>query len=261
MPNLLCAKTKPRLVVVSPFLDKRHGTERRVAEWISRLTGDFDIHVYSQRVEDIDLSNITWHRVPRLPGPHLLNYIWWFAGNHARRSWDRRFRGIRADLVFSPGINCLDADVVSVHVVFAEYLKQFVQELRFSRQPVSRWPQILHRTLYYRLVTLIERWVYRNPETVLILIARRTAAELERALRAPEAVSSNLSRTRSRNLQSGAALRCASKARKELGYSDRRFVLLLIGNHWAIKVFRFFSKPWNQSRIADRSPGRWPRES
>lgn len=235
MPNLLCAKTKPRLVVVSPFLDKRHGTERRVAEWISRLTGDFDIHVYSQRVEDIDLSNITWHRVPRLPGPHLLNYIWWFAGNHARRSWDRRFRGIRADLVFSPGINCLDADVVSVHVVFAEYLKQFVQELRFSRQPVSRWPQILHRTLYYRLVTLIERWVYRNPETVLILIARRTAAELERhyGRQKPSPVIYLGLDHEIFNPERRASLR--DKARTELGYSDRRFVLLLIGNHWSNK--------------------------
>lgn len=94
---------KPRLAVVSPFLDKRHGTERRVVEWISRFTEAFEVHVYSQRVEDLDLAEITWHRIPKLPGPHLFNFLWWFAANHLWRAWDRTFRGLRYDLIFSPG--------------------------------------------------------------------------------------------------------------------------------------------------------------
>lgn len=57
---------KPVLAVVSPFLDTRHGTERLVQEWISRLTNDFDVHIYSQRVEDMDLGKLTWHRVPEI---------------------------------------------------------------------------------------------------------------------------------------------------------------------------------------------------
>ena len=61
-------KGKPRLAVVSPFLDKRHGTERRVVEWVSRLADAFEIHVYSQRVDDLNLSKITWHRIPKLRG-------------------------------------------------------------------------------------------------------------------------------------------------------------------------------------------------
>lgn len=176
----MCAKIKPRLSVVSPFVDKRHGTERRVAEWISRLADDFDIHVYSQRVDDIDRSTITWHRIPKLPGPHLLNYIWWFAANHAWRAWNRRFRGIRADLLFSPGINCLDADVLSVHVVFAEYLRRFADELKLSRHSIGLWPQLVHRKLYYRVIALLEGRVYRNQDTVLFLIAQKTGSELER---------------------------------------------------------------------------------
>jgi hypothetical protein len=49
-------KPKPRLAVVSPFLDKRHGSERITVEWLSHLPDEFDIHVYSQRVEDFDES-------------------------------------------------------------------------------------------------------------------------------------------------------------------------------------------------------------
>src|SRR5207245_1497396 len=71
------AMPKCQLAVVSPFIDKRHGTERRVAECISRLADQYEIHVYSMRVEDMDLSKIVWHRIPLLPGPHLFNYLWW----------------------------------------------------------------------------------------------------------------------------------------------------------------------------------------
>ena len=116
---------RPRLAVVSPFVDKRHGTERRVAEWISQLAATYDIHIYSQNVQDLDLTRVTWHRIPKLPGPHLVNYLWWFAANHIWRAWDSRFRNLRPDLVYSPGINCLDADVMSVHIVFAQYVEAF----------------------------------------------------------------------------------------------------------------------------------------
>ena len=63
--------SRPRIAIVPPFVDKRHGTERCVAEQIERLALDYDIHLFSSRVEDVDLSRITWHRVPELPGPQL----------------------------------------------------------------------------------------------------------------------------------------------------------------------------------------------
>ena len=86
---------KPRLAVVSPSLDKRHGTERLVVEWISRLAPAFEIHIYSQAVADVDLSLATWHRIPKIPGPHILNYLWWFAANRLWRAWDSHFRNLR----------------------------------------------------------------------------------------------------------------------------------------------------------------------
>ena len=123
------ATKKARLAVVSPFLDKSHGTERIAVEWIAQIVGDFDIHVYSQRVEDLDLSTITWHRIPKLPGPHIFNFIWWFAANHLWRAWDRRVKNLGYDLVYSPGVNCFGADAVSVHIVFAEFLRRVRPEL------------------------------------------------------------------------------------------------------------------------------------
>jgi hypothetical protein len=40
--------------VVSAFLDKKHGSERIIVEWPSHLSDEFEIHVYSQQVEDFD---------------------------------------------------------------------------------------------------------------------------------------------------------------------------------------------------------------
>jgi glycosyltransferase involved in cell wall biosynthesis len=229
---------KPRLAVVSPFLDKSYGTERIVVEWISRLADTYEIHVYSQCVEDLDLSKITWHRIPKLPGPHLFNYLWWFAANHLRRVWDRRIRGLHYDLVFSPGVNCVDADVISVHIVFAEFLRGVRPELKLMKNPVWTWPRLLHRRLYYQLVIFLEHRVYTNPETVLILIARKTAADLDRFYgrreRCPvlylgldHAVFNPARR---------AALR--DDARKQLGMTADRFALLMVGNDWRKKGIR-----------------------
>ncbi|HEX5425418.1 MAG TPA: hypothetical protein VFW94_17850, partial [Candidatus Acidoferrales bacterium] len=224
---------KPRLAVVSPFLDKSHGTERRVSEWISGVADHFEIHVYSQRIADIDPAKIIWHKIPKLPGPHLLNYIWWLFANHAWRAWDRRFRGICADVIFSPGINCLDADVISVHIVFAEYAAKLAHSAKPGANRIS--PRTLHRKLYYGLISILERRIYSDPDKTLILIARKTDRELTRHFnrQTPSSVIYLGLDHSVFNRQRRAALR--EVARRELGYGPEKFVLLLIGNHWANK--------------------------
>ena len=168
-----------RIAVVSPFIDKRHGTERRVAECVSRLAGEFEFHVYSNRVEDVDLDQIVWHRISALPGPHFFAYLWWFAANRFWRWRDRR-RRIVPDAVYSPGINCLDADAISVHVVFARFREWLHDELRLSRNPVAMWPQLIHRRLYYRLIAMLEGRVYRRSDFPVAVVSAKVAGDLER---------------------------------------------------------------------------------
>jgi glycosyltransferase involved in cell wall biosynthesis len=222
--------SRRRIAVISPFLDKSHGTERMVVEWISRLDGEFAFHVYSQHVEDLDLSRIVFHRIPRLPGPHLLNYLWWFGADHVWRAWHRRFRGLTYDVVFSPGVNCLDADVVSVHIVFAELLRRLSRELRLANNPVRSWPVLVHRKLYYRLIATLERRVFTDPRTQLVLTSPRTAAELQQYY----------SRTEQFPVLYAGLDHCAfnpvrraqirQQARDSLNLDPHSFGLLLIGN-------------------------------
>jgi glycosyltransferase involved in cell wall biosynthesis len=227
--------SKPVLAVVSPFIDKRHGTERRVAEWTSRLTGDYDVHVYSQRVEDLDLSKLTWHRIPKLPGPHIGNFVWWLGANHIWRWWDRKFRGIRHDLVFTPGTNCFDADAISIHIVFAEFVRQVRPELAFGRNPVRSWPRLVHRRLYYRLVIALERHLYTRPRAQLILIARKTAADLDRFYGAHDDLPVVYMGLDHAVFNPQARLARRDAARKELGIPDAQFAFLLVGNDWLKK--------------------------
>ncbi|MGA9937413.1 MAG: glycosyltransferase family 4 protein [Candidatus Acidiferrales bacterium] len=229
------AKKKIRLAVVSPFLDKSHGTERIAVEWIAQIAGEFDVHIYSQHVEDLDLSSVTWHRIPKLRGPHIVNFLWWFSANHLWRAWDRRAKNLDYDLVYSPGVNCFDADAVSVHIVFAEFLRRVRPELAFSRNPVKAWPLLLHRKLYYRLVVAMEKRVFQRQETELILTSRRSAEELARFYGRRERLP--LIETGLDHKTFNPELRVASRAaaRREIGLADETFTLLLIGNDWRKK--------------------------
>lgn len=226
----MAERAKIRIAVVSPFLDKQHGTERCVAEQVERLGQDYEIHLYSNHVEDVDLSKIVWHRVPKLPGPHLFAYTWWFAANHFQRWWDTRFRGLKYDVVYTPCINCLDADLISVHIVFSEFCARVQDDLKLSRNPVSSWPRIAHRRLYYALIKRLERWIYSRENVPLTVISRKVAADIHRfCQRGSNLFLSYYGRDPLRfSLESRAGLR--QEARSFLGLAENDFGLLLVGN-------------------------------
>ncbi len=228
-------KRRPQLAVVSPFVDKRHGTERPVAEWLNRAAEVFEIHVYSQKVEDLDLCRITLHRIPKVPGPHLFNYLWWFIANHLWRAWGKRFRGVRPDLVYTPGINCLDADVISVHIMFAELLRRNLTAMRFRNHSVGEWPRLMHRLLYYRLIIKLERRIYPNPNVDLIVIARRVSDGLQEIYgrERPSPVLYFGLDHEIFNPQRRLELRATAREQFKLGANQ--FALLLVGNDWLNK--------------------------
>lgn len=125
-----------RIAVVSPFLDKIHGTERCVSEQVERLARDHhcEIVVYCNNVRDVALSSeakdsrkgrITWHKVPDVPGPQLIRFSWWILCNHLVRLWDRRSGKFAPDLLFSAAINGLDADIIAVHISFRSFTHGF----------------------------------------------------------------------------------------------------------------------------------------
>lgn len=239
-----------RLAVVSPFLDRRHGTELCIIEQIGRLTSQhgWEIHVYSQKVEDVEgirpaanyqkdsPGRIFWHKVPALPGPHLLNYLWWFIANHWLRWRDKRTGRFRPDLLYSPGINCLDADVIVVHIVFHGFQERARRQLNWRRIPMRNWPLLIHRKLYYRLIMFLERKLYANPNLPLIAVSSLVAEQVE-------ACSGRIDVKVIRNAVDTLGLtperRLAHKqeCRQLFHFADEDFVVLFIGNDWKKKGF------------------------
>lgn len=226
---------KARIAVVSPFVDKRHGTERCLAEELERLSQHYEIHLFSSRVEDLDLSGIRWHRVPEIPGPHLSKFLFWCTANHISR-WSECRRSARPfDLVYSPGINCLDADVILVHHLFAEQLERVGKELRLTGNPPWIWPRLLHRRLYYQLLRRLERKIYSGNNVRLAAISMTMASDLERQFRPGERIPAIYHGVNTKVFNSDARLERRDAARNHFGFEPEETVLLLAGNDWAKK--------------------------
>jgi len=238
-----------RLAIVSPFLDRRHGTERCIVEQIEQflLKSDCEIHVYSQSVQDLDVVRFSgasaspalsrkaiWHRIPTLPGPHLLNFLWWYFANQGLRWFHKKFRSLHFDLVFSPGINCKDADAIVAHIVFHEFFPLVRKELRLRNAPLRSWPTVLHRILYYRLIMALENRIYRDPHISLAAVSSLTAREITSHFgRRDVTVIPNAVDLARFNMPE--RLRRRALARQSLQISETEFVALLVGNDWKNK--------------------------
>jgi len=236
-----------QIVVVSPFLDRRHGTELCITEQIERLALKYgwEIHLFSQHVENVNglltevpksttTGFIRWYRVTDIPGPQLLKFLWWLLANRAVRKRGLKRLEDRPLLVYSPGINCLDADAISVHIVFHEFYARVRHELSLLKVPISRWPATLHRRLYYRLIMALERRIYTNPKVRLAAVSKHVSAQLEKHFgRTDSVVIPNAVDTVIFNSEARLARRSVS--RQGLKVDDSDFVILLIGNDWKNK--------------------------
>ena len=238
-----------RLAVVSPFVDRRHGTERALAELIERLAKDYgcEIHLYAQRVEDLQVESshsgrsatspdsgaIFWHRVPGIRGPHLAQFIAWVFLNGFLRWWHKTFGRASYDLVLSPGINCLHPDVVIVHALFYR-LKELAREENEDSSARAGFFRRMHRQAYYALVTALERRTYTDPGVTLAAVSKRTAGLLKEYFhREDVCVVPNGVDTKHFSVAGRLARR--AEARQRRNFRDEDFVLLLVGNDWRNK--------------------------
>jgi glycosyltransferase involved in cell wall biosynthesis len=234
-----------RLSVVSPFVDRRHGTERALAELLERLARKehCEIHLYAQRVRDLaldqtpityaqDSGEIIWHKVPSIPGPHFLQFLVWLFLNSFFRAWDRWVHGMRFDLVVSPGINCLDADVVIVHALFCR-LQELAREenLTSSKRGLLRQ---LHQRAYYALLAGLERRIFTRQKVTLAAVSQRTATLLNDYFHRQDVpvIPNGVDRAQF-SPSARRALRTEARRRRQIQETD--FVLLLIGNDWRVK--------------------------
>lgn len=234
-----------RLAVVSPFVDRRHGTERAMAELLERLARNYgcEIHLYAQRVADLPLDDsksprpaasgaIFWHKVPRIPGPHALQFLAWLFLNGLLRKW-HALRGLRCDLLFSPGINCLHPDVVVVHALFHR-LRELAAQAGKNADMRGGIFRRRHRRVYYGMLTFLERRTYTNQRVRLAAVSSRIG-QLMKQYFARDDVIVIPNGVDTSHFSSQARLARRAAARSRYSFRDEDFVLLLIGNDWRVK--------------------------
>lgn len=234
-----------RLAVASPFVDRSHGTERALAELLERLAYRYgcEIHLFSQRVAGLRISDastieqangsIIWHRVPSMPGPHLIQFLAWLALNAAARIRCLILERRSFDLLLSPGINSFSADFIVVHALFHR-LRDLSREAAHQRGTDSRPLRGLHRRLYYSLLVALERRIYRNPNVFLLAVSKRTATLLAQTCGRDEVpVVPNGVDTTQFSPSVRLARRKSARSSRQLNDSD--ILLLLIGNDWKNK--------------------------
>ncbi len=231
-----------RLAVVSPFLDCNHGTERALSEVLVRLAKNYrcEIHLFAQKVTDLPVGSpqedsspqngaITWHPIKSSDGPHLLQFLVWYFRNQKARKKFTRGSGKPFDLVFSPGINCSDADAIIVHALF--HRLSLLSKQGHSSAAILRK---LHRNIYYRLLTFLENRIYSNPSVALAAVSPRTKSDIAKFFQRtdvhiiPNAVDTEVFSSQARQSR-------RSSIRQNLQFAPEDIVLLLIGNDWTVK--------------------------
>jgi len=235
-----------RLAVVSPFVDRCHGTERALAEVLERLARvhGCEVHLFAQNVEDLDIvpggtvpsgqvPRIHWHKVPSIPGPHLLKFLFWFYLNRFSRWRCTAFRRLSFDLVLSPGINCSDADVILVHVLFHRLRELHAESVNDPSSSRGGFRD-LHRRAYYAALTCLERRIYTDSKANLAAVSQRTADMLSKYFQRDDVcVIPNGVDTTQFSPPARRSRRADSRSRRKFDKSD--LVLLLIGNDWKTK--------------------------
>jgi UDP-glucose:(heptosyl)LPS alpha-1,3-glucosyltransferase len=131
--------------------------------------------------------------------------------------------------VYSPGINCPDADVIVVHIVFHEFYERVRWELVLHRLPIQMWPRVVHRKLYYKLATFLERKIYRNPHVRLVAVSSLVATQLKSYFQR-EDVSVIRNAVDTGRFTPEVRVDRRNASRQSLSYAEDDFVLLLIGN-------------------------------
>lgn len=238
-----------RLCVISPFVDKQHGTERALAELLERLSTSYGVEIglYTQKVADLsvvprnrrlsassDRGTIYWRKVPSIPGPHLLQFLCWYFTNRFQRGRDLRSDETPFDLIYSSGINASDADAITVHVVFHAYCEKVRGQLSFLHNSPLEWPILIHRRLYYRLVRRLESRVYASKRVALFAVSQTVADQLNRYFGQSD-VPVVRHGVDTEQFNPAVRLKRRKSSRALFGIAPEEFVFLLIGNDWKNK--------------------------
>lgn len=132
-------------------------------------------------------------------------------------------------------VNCLDADIIAVHIVFAEFNRQVKHHTALRRNSLRSWPRLIHRWLYYHLLIGLEHIVYERNKTALVPVSRKVADDLKRWYGRTGVLSVVYNGVDLERFSPEVRASLRPSARQSLKLDERAFAILLIGNDWENK--------------------------
>src|SRR5207302_1262474 len=115
-----------------------------------------------------------------------------------------------------------------------EFYKRVKPQLLLRHAPLTSWPRLLHRRLYYGLIRGLEGCIYRRKQVHLAGVSGMVIAQLGAHFGRHDAVSIR-NGVDIKRFEPQARLQRRSAARADLDLAPETFVLLLIGNDWRNK--------------------------
>ncbi len=211
--------------------NRRDGSARAVNEVAERLAKrGHSVHLFARKAEDLDLSEIRWHRVPGLTWPEVAD----FGSYHIlTNQWLKRHD---FDIVHSIGCNTLAANVVTIQNI--QPAKMEILKWQAEREKISPARRFT-RWLYLRTTSNAERKLYtaraghRSP--MFLPVSRGVSAELHKYYRigdAPVRIIPNAADTTLFRPITPEERRCWRAAQ---GLKDDDIVSIFSGGEWGRK--------------------------
>ncbi|MDD3333904.1 MAG: glycosyltransferase family 4 protein [Eubacteriales bacterium] len=156
------------------------GTARVTTELMERFARDgYEVDVYCAKADDDILAHTKVHAVQLLSLTKIGLLQHW----HLIVKSHRALKGKAYDLVYAAGALCLNANLITVHMLIAErrHSLDALEKRGLYHQgysPLKRWLRKIYSPLIYELP---EKWIYRNPHTKYVCVSEREESSFEQA--------------------------------------------------------------------------------
>ena len=155
--------------------NRRDGSARAVNEVAERLAKKHEVHLYARKAEDLDLSNIAWHRVPGVNWAEVIDFGSYYL------EVNRRVRPGQFEIVHTIGCNTQRGNVVTIQNI-QPAKKQILDRLGRSEKvsPARR----LTRWMYLNATCAAEKRLYQHrpgqKAPMFLPVSRGVASELQK---------------------------------------------------------------------------------
>lgn len=153
-----------RIALVVHEYGRGFGHSRYVVELAERFRTRHEVHVFSHRFGAPRLEGLTFHPVPAVRTTALTTILSFYAAASARLVGGRGF-----DIIHAQGLAAAGANVLTAHIC---------NQAWFRAQRALGYDYTWRQQLFERVVTPLERQLYRRSDAAVIAISHQLAGEL-----------------------------------------------------------------------------------